>query len=122
MGSMMTLDEFRRNLEQYWVSSNAEAMSLKDPHFVRERLHELYRRLDPRERKMADAVISEWLLSEDEGKRFDAQALIREFGIRDALDALLQLAGRLMQSSAPSATHELRKVQTIVADLRGHQT
>jgi hypothetical protein len=82
-----------------------------------DRLHDLYRRLDPGERAMADGVLAEWALSSDENLRFDALALIDSFKITKAASALTILAKRLDTSAAPGAPFELHKVVRILRDL-----
>src|SRR5262249_57890001 len=77
----------------------------------------LYARFDASERAMGDRVLAEWALSADEGTRFDALVLIREFKVRQAIAALRELARRLEGSAAPSAPFELEKVKRLILDL-----
>jgi cysteinyl-tRNA synthetase len=113
----VTLDEFRRQMESYRQSADEEAISLKDSYLALDRLHALYRKFDADEREMADQVLAEWAISEDERVRFDALALIDDFKITRAMTALRQLASRLASSSAVSAPYELKKVNRIIEDL-----
>src|SRR5262245_8950257 len=115
----MTLDEFRKEMEAYRDSVEQEATSLKDSYLALDRLHGLYRKFDVQERAMANQVLIEWALSEDENLRFDALALIDDFRIAKAMPALRALAGRLASSRAPGAPYELQKVDRILRDL-GH--
>lgn len=103
-------------MESYRASANEEATSLKDSYLALERLHRLYRIFDTKEREMADQVLTEWVLSEDENVRFDALALIRDFKIRKATQALQELADRLAHSSTKGALYELKKVNRILKD------
>jgi hypothetical protein len=80
----------------------------------------LYRKFDAEERRMADQVLTEWVLSEDENVRFDALALIDDFKIARAVPALKALAGRLASSRAPGAPHELQKLDRIRRGFGGH--
>jgi hypothetical protein len=66
---------------------------------------------------MADQVLSEWAVSDDEGLRFDALALIDDLKVKAAGAALRALAGRLALSDAPSAPYELQKVDRILNNL-----
>ena len=66
---------------------------------------------------MADQVLAEWALSDDEAVRFDALALIDEFKITNAAPALRKLKSRLASSSEPGAPYELQKVYRIIAGL-----
>ena len=108
---MMTLDEFRLEMASYRRSADDDAMSLRDSQIALEKLSGLYKKFDAAERRMADQVLSEWVLSEDEGLRFDALALIDEFKIDTAISALHELAARLVSSAEPSAPYELKKVR-----------
>jgi len=66
---------------------------------------------------MADLVLAEWALSEDDGLRFDALALIHDFSVRTATPALLELAKRLPSSLAPSPPYDLKKIERILFKL-----
>ena len=113
----MTLDKFRIEMASYRLSADGEAELLKNPYVTLERLHSLYRKCDDAERLMADQVLSEWALSEDEGIRFDALALIDDLKIQTAVPALHKLATRLALSATPSAPYELKKIHRIIAGL-----
>ena len=115
----MTLDEFRLEMMLYRQSADEESKSRKDPYIALERLRTLYEKFGETERQMADNVLSEWALSEDEQLRFDALALINDFKIVSATPDLQMLAIRLASDTAPSAPYELRKVQRIIAELSG---
>jgi cysteinyl-tRNA synthetase len=113
----MKLDEFRLEMESYRQDANSEAMALKDSYLVLERLHALYEKFDAEEQMLANQVIEEWVLSEEERMRFDALALIDDFKIVSAATALRKLANRLPSSNAPGAPFELRKVNRIIESL-----
>ncbi len=113
----MKLDEFRCQMESYRHAADEEAASLKDSYLALDRLHSLYRKFDVEERTMADQVLSEWALSEDEKVRFDALALIDDLKIANAIPALRMLASRLASSNAPGAPYELKKVNRVVGNL-----
>ena len=115
----MTLEQFRDLMERYRHDAEKYAASLKDTYLVLDRLHDLYKRLDENERSMADQILAEWTLSEDEGLRFDALALIDEFRVVSATPALQKLTGRLARSRTPGAPHELEKVRRIERSLSG---
>lgn len=113
----MTLDEFRLKMAAYRQSADDDAKSLKDPYITLENLRALYGKFDDAERSMADNIFGEWVLSEDEGVRFDAIALIDELKIKTTVPMLHQLAARLAASTAPSAPYELKKVHRVIAGL-----
>jgi hypothetical protein len=113
----MELDEFRQQMEVYRQQADSEAAQLKDPFTVRKRMLRLYDRLDMRERLMADQVLSEWALSDDEATRFDALGLIRDLKIGTAAPSLRQLAQRLRKEQSPGAPFQLKKVERIIAEI-----
>lgn len=113
----MTIDEIRFEMVSYRHSVDDEAKSLKDPCIALERLRALYGKFDDTERLMADEVLSEWALSEDEKIRFDALALIDDLKIETAGPALHELATRLTSSEALSAPYELKKIFRIISSL-----
>ncbi|MFT4047979.1 MAG: hypothetical protein QM661_14990 [Solimonas sp.] len=113
----MKLNEFRLRMEAYRQDADREAMVMKDSHLALERLHAMYKKFDSEERKMADQVIAEWVLSKDEKLRFDALVLIDDFKISGTVSALRDLAKRLPLSSTPGAPYELRKVNRILDGL-----
>ena len=89
----------------------------KDPQYAVDQLCDLYGRFDAGERLMADRVIDEWALSDDEGVRYDAQALIRRYSIVRAAEVLRKLAIRLESTMSPGAPFELKKVNQILVSL-----
>jgi len=114
----MTYEEFREAMESYRRAADAEASARKDSQDVLDRLQAIYGKFDPSEKTLANRVLLEWLLSADEGKRFDALALTHEFRIAEALPVLHTLTQRLKKSTAPSAPYELEKVNRIMERLR----
>ena len=73
--------EFRSELAEYREMMQSRATAYKDSQYTLEKLYELYAGLGNHARAMAETVISEWLESDDEGLRFDARALLREFNV-----------------------------------------
>jgi len=114
----MTLQEFRVKMAEYRRSVDEEARYLKDSYLALDRLRALYTQLDSNERQMADQVLGEWALSNDEGTRFDALALIGDLRVRTATHALQELARRLDSSTSPGAPYELKKVNRLLEALR----
>lgn len=115
----MNLDDFRQSMASYRASVDVEAKALKDSYLALDKLRALYESFDESERALADDVISEWALSEDEGLRFDGLALIDDLGIVKAVPTLRELIDRLKSSNAPSAPYDLKKVNRIIAGLTG---
>jgi hypothetical protein len=115
---MMTFDDFRSEMKTYRQTVSERAIRSKESNRALSDLGDLYRRFDTDERKMADQVLIEWVSSDDEGIRFDAESLIREFQIASAIPALEELIGRLSRASSPGAPYELDKVRKILAGLQ----
>jgi hypothetical protein len=115
----MNIDEFRKEMWAYRQSADRDANALKESNLAWEWLRDLYRKFDAEERKLADQVLAEWALSDDESLRYDALVLIGDFRIASALPALRELAARLRLSKAPGAPYELRKVDSVFRDLSG---
>ena len=67
--------------------------------------------------RLASEVISEWVTSDDEAKRWDAVALIDDFAIASALPALRSLANRLEHSDDPAAPFEWAMVNRLIGTL-----
>jgi hypothetical protein len=113
----MTLNEFRSALLDYRREVEAEATSTRNSQMVLDRLNALYESFDAQKRQMANSVMAEWALDDDENVRFDGEALIDTWAIREGIPALRQLAGRLETSDQPGAPFELRKVLQILERL-----
>ena len=118
-GVQMTFDEFRDEMNAHWQSTDKEARSRKDPHISLERLIALYGKFDADERRMADQVLTEWVLSEDEGLRFDARVLIDHQKIIVAIPALEERAKALTSIATPGAPFELQAINCLLKKLGG---
>ena len=113
----MRLEQFRNQMSEYRRVVDAEAKSRKDSYLALERLGQLYQGLRDEERALANVVLGEWAVSDDENLRFDALALIGDFENRAAVPALETLATQLATSVTPSAPFELQKVKKILSEL-----
>jgi hypothetical protein len=78
----------RADVESLWERLNSAALAVKDSNRATFELMEFYESLDQSDRGVVDQVLDEWVLSEDDYRRFDAEALILHFEIRSALPAL----------------------------------
>jgi hypothetical protein len=119
---MTDFDQFRTEIDKFRRTAEDEASYLKEPFVVLERLSELYRSLDERYRAAADGIFSDWLLSDDESRRFDAIALIRRFEVRSAVPRLRELADRLATRSGPGPKFERQKVEKLIDVLTAADT
>jgi hypothetical protein len=113
----MNLSDFRTEMYAFWAAAVDEALGLKDAYRSVERLGSFYRNLDQASRELADVVLAEWVLSEDEKLRFDALAVVDDFLVASALPALCQLAARLSSAGTPGAPFEIERVEGIVQRL-----
>jgi hypothetical protein len=66
---------------------------------------------------LADRVLAEWVLSENEKARFDALVLVGELRLIAALPALKELSRRCQTSGSPGAPHYLQWANRIIAKL-----
>src|SRR5262245_45997146 len=113
----MNLNEFRREMETYRRTVVKEGEEFKSSYLAQERLEAVYQKLDAGERGLADHVLAEWSLSEDETTRFLALALIRRFEIVSAVPTLETLARHLATSGTVGASYELAKVNRLLEAL-----
>lgn len=113
----MKLAAFRHQMLSYRRAAGREAKARRDSHLALDRLHSIYRKLDAKEQTMANQVLAEWALSEDENVRFDAMALIDDFMIAKAIPALQELASRIALSNTPGEPYELIKINRIIGKL-----
>jgi hypothetical protein len=118
----MNLQEFRVMMASFRDQATEEAKTLKDSYLVLERLQSLYRSLGTEHQALADQVIAEWALSDDDGTRFDAIAMIREFRILTAIPALETLVQRLESSTLPGAPYEAEKAMHVIIALGDRRT
>ena len=108
----------RPDFEDVWERLDAEAQAAKFSHEALLRLTDFYRRLDDEDRRVVDETLASWVLEGDERRRFDALALIDEFGIRCALPALEADLARLADAVGASVPTDRAKLERIIADLR----
>jgi hypothetical protein len=97
-----------------WTEVDRSYRDAKDSQGAISELFDRYAELDPRERTEANKVLFEALRGRDEGRRYDALAIIREFVLYEAMPFLMELAIRLQFDDSPGAPFELAKVQRII--------
>ena len=115
----MSVQETREQWERFWVRTDAETKAEKASHVAIFELSQRYLSLPTDEREVVNAILAEWVLSDDPSKRFDALALIDEHRISSALPALRELRKNLERSTGPGAPYERAKVDRIVAAITG---
>jgi hypothetical protein len=114
----MNVDAMRRALAEFRSAADERGAELKDSQCALEELSRLYKRLDDAELALANAVIAEWVASDDERLRFDALALIDRYAIGSAARSLEGLAVHLGVMKTPGAPYELQKVERLLKRLR----
>jgi hypothetical protein len=110
----MTDSRVRSEWEAFSREVNQTYEDAKDSQGALLAMFDRYRLLSPHERKEVDSLLAEEVASPDEGVRFDALALIREFNIRSTEPQLRSLAARLETEMTPGAPFELAKVNRIL--------
>lgn len=110
----MTFDDW---FEREWQGLHDAGVAQRDLQSVLEYAEQLYDSLAPGERQEADRILSTWLQTGDEARRFDAEWLIEKFCIRSAIPSLRQLAQSLAVSPEPGGVYELEKVARILQRL-----
>ena len=115
----MTFEEFRTLMNEFRAAVDREGEDEKDSYLALEALHTFCEKLEGSEKEFADRVLTEWLLSDDEGLRFDAEALIDDYCVIQALPALATLRERLAMDNSPGAPFEIEKLERISRNLQG---
>jgi|SRR5579883_1822407 hypothetical protein len=115
----MTLDELRKFMRAYREDADRTASATKQSNLVWDLLCDLYRKFDEPNRALANRVIGEWVLSDDETLRYDALVLVDQFNIYSLQPLLEQLLRRLEKSNAPGASSEAETVTRILGKLTG---
>jgi hypothetical protein len=114
----MTDYKVRSEWEAFSREVNQTYEDAKDSQGALLALFDRYRLLSPNEREAVNSLLAEQLASPDEGVRFDALALIREFNIGSTEPQLRSLAARLDTEMTPGAPFELAKVNRILKQLQ----
>ena len=112
----MTTGRFEDRMQELWEALVAEAARLNDSTFVPFSLIEWYRALKPEERRAADVQLADWILDQDEGKRFDALAVVREFKIASARPQIQHLMRRLQDAEGPGVPFLQDKLLRILTE------
>ena len=115
------LERARAIRDGWWEFRNRAARSYSASRMaegVGSALFERYRALEPGERTIVDQTVIEWLAARDEGVRWDALAIIGEFGLIAALPQLEELRLRLASATGPGAPFERDRVDRLIRRLR----
>jgi hypothetical protein len=114
---MITFEEVRTEMEISRAEAEKQAKLLKDSYIVLDRLRRLYEEFGSDKRQLDNKVIADWVLSDNEGLRFDAQHLIREYKITETVPALKHLETRLANSSNPGSQRWQEVVKKLIMQL-----
>ena len=109
--------DVRGEMNALWLAAKLKGGELKDPFRPFEQVSAMYRGIGGSKTELADIVLGEWVLADDEARRFDAVALIREFRVTAATPSLYELTNRLAQSDDPGAPFEHEKVKRLLSEL-----
>jgi hypothetical protein len=113
----VSTSDVSEQLESLRATAEEHARRSKDSMIVTERLISFYRSLSLDSRPAANKKVVEWLKSGDEAKRYDAMALIAEFDIVDALDALRNYAAECEAAGDIASIRQWEKANRLIADL-----
>jgi hypothetical protein len=111
------IETLRREMANHWQLVYDETNPRPDGYDVRDRLVAPYTKFDAEERRMADQILSGWLLSEDSNIRDDAREVIEDCRIGAALPALRELGRRLAVIGTKRVEWEHEKVKRTIAVL-----
>lgn len=103
-------EELRAELDRRAVASKSSQSAVVE-------LSREYRRLGSDDRAEVDVLLRSWLLSADEGERFDAVAVVDDNEVCSAIPALRELMDRLEASDEPGAVYEWAKVNRVLGRL-----
>jgi hypothetical protein len=113
----MSTESVRTRWETLSEHLARRAESMRIPNAVALELSLRYSSLGAAERADIDPVLSEWILSDDAGRRFDALTIVAENHVTAAAPALAALATRLRADTDPSAGFENDRVTGILSAL-----
>jgi hypothetical protein len=116
-GTMMAYEEFRQEMNDFLSSAYDRPQSMREGTYALISVEKLYARFDEGERRMADRVLIEWLLSDQERLSSIAFYVVRHYKVSSATSALRELASRLASINTPMARDRLKEVLQLIADL-----
>jgi hypothetical protein len=118
----MSLNEMRTAMNSYWGRVYREDIESKGSFDSLAELDRLYHGFGEEERVLADEVLSEWIQSDREDKRFAAMHLVSRFEVKTAVPALERLARQLDEKDDPGAPFERDKAERITRELSEDHT
>ena len=115
----MTTSPVRQKWEEIHSQVDSTAKQSKNSPSATIELSRRYSQLAPEERAEINALLADWVLGDDETKRFDALALIQDHRITAVVPALRQLCETLEDSPDPGAPYEWAKVNRVLGQIAG---
>lgn len=114
---MATAEDGARRLIEARKKAIETATSSKQSYVVTDQLDRYFRALDEAGREQIEPLLTEWLLSDDASKRWDALRLVDHFTITAMRPTLLDLHEKLARIPGAGAVFEREGVARTLADL-----
>ena len=109
----MNTTNVRTEWTSLWKQLQTRADALHDSQSVAFGLLNAYDQLSVEKRAEVQSILAEWLLSEDNRRRYDASFLITERSIRELAPAVAAAIDRLKGLSGPEARDEVELLQQL---------
>ena len=103
------LNEYQRLIK------NAEGS--RDSMSVPFALVKLYDKLSDREKQQIEPILAEWLVSDDDNNRYDAQFIAGERKVRSLKAAVERSIAKLIRQSGPGVRFEVELLESLVREL-----
>ena len=113
---MTTTDTRNRWLDTYRQLKDA-AEAFQDSQSVAFGLLDAYDRLSSEEKNDVHEVLAEWLESDDNKLRYDAEFVTSQRRIVEMVPAVEKAIERIDESSGPEAKYEVKKLRRILNEL-----
>jgi hypothetical protein len=114
---MKTTDTRNRWLDTYRQLTDA-AEAFRDSQSVAFGLLDAYDQLSSSEKNDVHEVLAEWLMSDDNKLRYDAEFVTSQRIIVEMVPAVEKAIQRMNESSGPEAEYEVKKLRRILNELR----
>ncbi len=114
---MTTTDTRNRWLDTYRQLSDA-AEAFRDSQSVAFGLLDAYDQLSSAEKTDVHEVLAEWLASDDNKLRYDAEFVTSQRRIVQMVPAIEKAIQRIDESSGPESEYEVKKLRRILNELR----
>ena len=110
------------NVREYWLekrdSLSKEAEANRDSQSVAFALLDVYDGLDELQREEVNAILADWLVSDDDSLRYDAGFLISQRCIKSMTGTVEKALTITESRTGVEARYEAKKLQRILDDLK----